>query len=138
MTKAHKNQIGESTSFREAYRVLQTHAETLRDQREPNIDELLDIVTESVSAYKVCKQRIEAVEAALQAALSSVEEEVVQGGARSTAESAAKKHSKSKPLKPAASPPFEDADDVWYGEIAEEQARKPETPPPFEDDDPPF
>ena len=49
-------------SFKEAYGVLQRHAQTLRDQREPNIDDLLTIVTESVQAYKVCQQRIEAVE----------------------------------------------------------------------------
>lgn len=56
-------------SFREAYGVLQRHAQTLRNQDEPNIDDLLTIVTESVNAYKVCKQRIEAVEAALKTAL---------------------------------------------------------------------
>ncbi len=46
------------------------HAQTLRDQQEPNIDDLLSIVTESVSAYKVCKERIDAVEKALEKALS--------------------------------------------------------------------
>ena len=52
-------------SFKEAYGVLQRHAQTLREQREPSIDNLLTIVTESVEAYKVCQQRIEAVEKAL-------------------------------------------------------------------------
>ena len=56
-------------SFREAYGVLLRHAQTLRNQDEPNIDDLLTIVTESVNAYKVCKQRIDAVEAALKTAL---------------------------------------------------------------------
>ena len=56
-------------SFREAYGVLQRHAQTLRNQDEPNIDDLLTIVTESVNAYKVCKQRIDAVESALKTAL---------------------------------------------------------------------
>lgn len=56
-------------SFRDAYGVLQKHAETLRNQREPNIDDLLKIVTESVTAYQVCKQRIDAVEQALEQAL---------------------------------------------------------------------
>ncbi|WPH20796.1 exodeoxyribonuclease VII small subunit [Variovorax paradoxus] len=56
-------------SFKDAYGVLQKHAETLRDQDEPNIDDLLTIVTESVDAYKVCKERIDAVEAALKTAL---------------------------------------------------------------------
>ncbi|WP_278484554.1 exodeoxyribonuclease VII small subunit [Achromobacter insolitus] len=58
-------------TFREAYDVLQRHAETLRNQDEPNIDDLLAIVNESVDAYKVCKQRIDAVEKALEEALVS-------------------------------------------------------------------
>ena len=57
-------------TFKQAYGVLQKHADTLRNQQEPNIDDLLTIVTESVSAYKVCKERIDAVEKALQQALS--------------------------------------------------------------------
>lgn len=59
-----------SQSFKEAYGVLNRHAQTLRSQQEPNIDDLLGIVTESVTAYKVCKQRIDAVEAALEQALA--------------------------------------------------------------------
>lgn len=59
----------EQKTFREAYDVLQRHAETLRNQDEPNIDDLLAIVNESVDAYKVCKQRIDAVEKALEEAL---------------------------------------------------------------------
>ena len=59
------------TTFKQAYGTLQRHSETLRNQREPNIDDLLTIVTESVDAYKVCKSRIEAVERALEEALSS-------------------------------------------------------------------
>jgi exodeoxyribonuclease VII small subunit len=56
-------------SFKEAYGVLQRHSEALRNQREPNIDDLLAIVTESVEAYKVCTSRIDAVEQALEQAL---------------------------------------------------------------------
>lgn len=56
-------------NFKEAFGVLQDHADALRIQDEPNIDDLLAIVTESVAAYKVCKERIDAVEAALKAAL---------------------------------------------------------------------
>jgi exodeoxyribonuclease VII small subunit len=58
-----------TTTFKEAYGVLQKHAEMLRNQREPNIDDLLSIVTESVTAYKTCKERIDAVEKALEEAL---------------------------------------------------------------------
>jgi exodeoxyribonuclease VII small subunit len=60
-----------TTTFKEAYGTLQNHAATLRDQKEPNIDDLLSVVTESVSAYKVCQERIDAVEKALQAALGA-------------------------------------------------------------------
>jgi len=59
-----------NTTFKEAYAVLQRNADTLRDQREPNIDDLLTIVTQSVDAYKVCKERIDAVEKALEKALA--------------------------------------------------------------------
>ena len=62
-----------SESFKQAYGVLQQHAQTLRDQREPNIDDLLTIVTESVQAYKVCQERIEAVEKALEKALGDTQ-----------------------------------------------------------------
>lgn len=58
-------------TFKQAYGTLQKHAEALRTQREPNIDDLLTIVTESVEAYKVCKQRIDAVEKALEQALGT-------------------------------------------------------------------
>lgn len=57
------------TTFKEAWGVLQKHAQTLRSQSEPNIDDLLGIVTESVQAYKVCQSRVEAVERALEEAL---------------------------------------------------------------------
>jgi exodeoxyribonuclease VII small subunit len=71
----------EARTFREAYGVLQEHAATLREQTEPNIDDLLSIVTESVAAYKVCKERIDAVEKALQEALTDVGSEVGRTGA---------------------------------------------------------
>lgn len=61
-----------ATTFRDAYGVLQRHADTLRNQQEPNIDDLLNIVIESVGAYKVCKERIDAVEKALAQALGNV------------------------------------------------------------------
>jgi exodeoxyribonuclease VII small subunit len=79
MSTSSSNPISTSTtdphggrSFREAYGVLQQHAQTLREQDEPNIDDLLMIVTESVQAYQVCKARIDAVEAALKATLEGV------------------------------------------------------------------
>lgn len=61
-------------TFRDAYGVLQRHAQTLREQDEPNIDDLLAIVTESVAAYQVCQSRIAAVEQALEKALGEAAE----------------------------------------------------------------
>ena len=61
-------------TFRDAYGVLQRHAQTLREQDEPNIDDLLAIVTESAAAYKVCQERITAVEQALEKALGAAAE----------------------------------------------------------------
>lgn len=72
-----------TTTFKEAYGVLQKHAETLRNQREPNIDDLLSIVTESVAAYKTCKERIDAVEKALEEALGGSTEGATFGGSAS-------------------------------------------------------
>jgi exodeoxyribonuclease VII small subunit len=67
-------------TFKEAYGTLHQHAQTLRDQQEPNIDDLLNIVTESVAAYKVCQTRIDAVEKALEKALSSAHQEDLDRG----------------------------------------------------------
>lgn len=69
-------------NFRDAYQVLQGHAETLREETEPNIDDLLNIVQESVEAYKVCKERIDAVEKALQQTLTDVQAEASESSAR--------------------------------------------------------
>lgn len=63
--------MDEATSFKQAYGVLSKHAETLRRQTEPNIDDLLRIVNESVQAYQVCKSRIDAVEKALEQTLAA-------------------------------------------------------------------
>lgn len=62
-----------SETFRESYGVLQKHAQTLRKQSEPNIDDLLTIVEQSVAAYKVCQTRIDAVEKALEKALGNAQ-----------------------------------------------------------------
>lgn len=105
-------------SFREAYGVLQRHAQTLRNQDEPNIDDLLTIVTESVNAYKVCKQRIDAVEAALKTALDGAGVDEAPGPA--PAPPAAKTRASARPAPapaPATSTPpptasgFDDMDD---------------------------
>ncbi len=86
-------------TFKEAYGVLQQHAQTLRDQQEPNIDDLLTIVTESVDAYKTCQQRIEAVEKALEQALSDT---AVKAAANPVAKDVASATKKTAPDLPAA------------------------------------
>lgn len=65
-------------TFKEAYEVLSRNAQTLREQDEPNIDDLLKIVNDSVAAYKVCQERIAAVDAALQTALKDTGEAAPQ------------------------------------------------------------
>ncbi|HLR12818.1 MAG TPA: hypothetical protein VK104_04320 [Burkholderiaceae bacterium] len=77
-------------SFRAAYETLQKHAHQLRTQTEPNIDDLLTLVNESVEAYKVCKTRIDAVEKALQEALDDPElSDLMEEGASASGEGGA-------------------------------------------------
>ena len=89
-----------TTTFKQAYGVLQQHAQTLRDQQEPNIDDLLNIVTESVAAYKTCQERIDAVEQALQKALSDT--------------GAAPKEVARRGKTPKATEPTDDSDDIPF------------------------
>jgi len=74
--------MNDGKTFKEAYATLQKHAQTLRSQQEPDIDNLTTIVSESVDAYKVCKERIDAVEKALEQALGNaqIESAANQGG----------------------------------------------------------
>ena len=57
-------------TFEAAYRILKDNAASLQQQEEPNIDDLMTIVEESIGAYKVCQTRIDAVQQALDAAFS--------------------------------------------------------------------
>ncbi|EDN68511.1 ATPase [Beggiatoa sp. PS] len=52
--------------YRENYQKLKKIAETMRDQEEPDIDQLVAMVDEATKAYKNCQARIEAVEKALE------------------------------------------------------------------------
>lgn len=54
-----------SEDFKTAYEVLKTNAQTLQNSTDPNIDELMAIVEQSIAAYKICQSRIDAVESAL-------------------------------------------------------------------------
>lgn len=66
--------MSEGKTFKEAFTTLQRHAQTLRSQQEPDIDNLTRIVSESVAAFRVCKERIDAVEKALEEALGNTDE----------------------------------------------------------------
>ncbi|WP_288404589.1 exodeoxyribonuclease VII small subunit [uncultured Acinetobacter sp.] len=52
-------------SFKDGYDILKKNAELLESQEEPDIDNLMKIVEESMMAYKACKSRIDAVQQAL-------------------------------------------------------------------------
>ncbi len=65
--------MSEMKTFKEAYAVLQKHAQTLRTQQEPDIDNLTTIVSESLAAHKVCKERVDAVEKALEQSLGNAQ-----------------------------------------------------------------
>lgn len=116
MTEKSPRGGNQARTFKEAYGILQEHAETLRTQDEPNIDDLLTIVTESVEAYKVCKERIDAVEAALKAALDGVatgpgsSAEGGKGGGPGTAAPLRQGQGFRRPTAPAA----DDSDDVPF------------------------
>ena len=52
-------------TFKEGYEVLKKNVDLLESQEEPDIDNLMKIVEESMSTYKACKSRVDAVQQAL-------------------------------------------------------------------------
>lgn len=52
-------------TFKEGYEILKQNAALLESQDEPDIDNLMKVVEESMQAYKACKSRIDAVQTAL-------------------------------------------------------------------------
>ncbi|CAM4282976.1 hypothetical protein F901_03472 [Acinetobacter dispersus] len=52
-------------NFKEGYALLKNNAALLETQEEPDIDNLMKIVEESMAAYKACKSRVDAVQQAL-------------------------------------------------------------------------
>ncbi len=55
-------------TFKAAYQILKINAEDLQSSNEPDIDNLMNTVEQSIAAYKICQARIEAVQRALDAA----------------------------------------------------------------------
>ncbi|CAM4305711.1 exodeoxyribonuclease VII small subunit [Acinetobacter pragensis] len=59
------SKVKDTLSFKEGYELLKKNAALLEEQQEPDIDNLMKIVEESMQAYKACKSRVDAVQAAL-------------------------------------------------------------------------
>ncbi|WP_319379657.1 exodeoxyribonuclease VII small subunit [Thiomicrorhabdus sp.] len=70
--------MSQPESFKENYRTLQTIAQKLSNNNEIDIDELIPMVDEATKAYQLCKQRIEAVEQALNSRLDAEAEEKIE------------------------------------------------------------
>lgn len=66
----HTVNVAEAQDFKTAFMTLRNNAQTLQNSQEPDIDALMDVVSESISAYKVCQTRILAVQKALDDAFS--------------------------------------------------------------------
>lgn len=69
-TTTRKRKKATPKTFEAAYHILKENAATLQRQDEPNIDDLMTIVEESINAYKICQTRIDAVQQALDEAFS--------------------------------------------------------------------
>ena len=54
----------DSDSYKAHYAILKEVAETLRNQKEPDIDALIPMVDRALASYKICKERLAAVKAA--------------------------------------------------------------------------
>ena len=69
------NSIGASaSSYLENYKILQETAQYLREQEAVDVDMLIPLVDKALSAYAVCKSRIEAVEKMLAERLGGSDE----------------------------------------------------------------
>jgi exodeoxyribonuclease VII small subunit len=78
--------MSNASTFKAAYEKLRANAERLSDNNEIDIDELVPLVTESTKAYAICKERLDAVEKALQEAFKESGSSPVIGALSSTKE----------------------------------------------------
>ena len=69
-TPTRKRKKAAPKTFTAAYDILKANAAALQQQDEPYIDNLMTTVEESISAYRVCETRINAVQQALDAAFA--------------------------------------------------------------------
>ena len=75
-TPTRKRKKAAPKNFKAAYDILKTNAAELQQQDEPDIDNLMTTVEESIAAYRICETRINAVQQALDAAFSEENETV--------------------------------------------------------------
>lgn len=59
------SETANTASFNKNYKVLKDTADWLSQQKEPDIDQLVPKVESAMQAYKVCKTRLDAVQATL-------------------------------------------------------------------------
>lgn len=62
-----------TNDYERAYTTLKQNAERLQADRDIGIDDLMDLVEQSIAAYKICQSRIDAVELAVQEAFDRVQ-----------------------------------------------------------------
>ena len=55
----------DTASFNKNYKVLKDTADWLSQQKEPDIDQMVPKVESGMQAYKICKTRLDAVQATL-------------------------------------------------------------------------
>jgi len=68
--------VEEKQKFTPHYEELKQIAETLRVQREANIDELIPMIEKATNAYKICKDRLAEVKLALEQYMPQNSEEL--------------------------------------------------------------
>ena len=69
-TPTRKRKKAAPKTFKAAYDILKTNAAQLQQQDEPDIDNLMTTVEESIAAYRICETRIKAGQQALDAAFA--------------------------------------------------------------------
>lgn len=63
------------TAYQAAYNTLKSNAQLLETSQNLDIDQLTDIIAQSIDAYKICQERINAVEQALKQSFEKLQSE---------------------------------------------------------------
>ena len=68
------NQSTTKESFNAAFSKLEKNAQMLRENSAPDIDRLVEVVTESVDAYRVVNSRLDAIDESLRLVFDNLED----------------------------------------------------------------